>query len=232
MAATLDNAIIAHLDLHGEHFEILVEPKNGYDFKVGKRKDLTNVLVVEEVFKDARKGDRHKEDALKKAFGTVDVFEVAKQIFARGEIQLTTDQKRQMLEEKRKKIVAILARECVDPRTGAPHPPQRIEKAMEEARVHVDMFKDAESQLEEVLKSLRLLLPLKFEKARVAIRIPAEFASKSYGALKEYNMQQEEWQKDGSFIAVVEMPAGVQAEFYDKVNKLTGGRVETKLLKK
>ncbi len=232
MAATLDNAIIAFLESHGERFELLVDPKTGYDFKTGKRTDMTNVLVVEEVFKDARKGERHKEDAVKKAFGTVDIFEVAKQIFAKGEIQLTTEQRRNMLEEKKKRIITILARECVDPRTGAPHPPQRIEKAMEEARIHVDAFKEAEAQVEDVLKSLRLLLPLKFEKVKIAVRVPPEFAPKSYGMLKEYGLQQEEWQKDGSLIVVVEMPAGLQAEFYDRANKLTAGKIETKILKK
>ena len=229
--ASLDNAIVAHLDSHGERFEVLVDPKKGYEFKTGKKPDLINVLVVEEIFKNARKGDRHTEESLKKAFGTTDTYQIAETILKKGKIQLTTEQRREMLEEKTRKIIAVLARECVDPRTGTPHPPQRIEKALEEARVHVDAFKDAEAQVDEVLKALRPILPLKFEKVKIAVKIPAEFAQKSFGVLKDYNIQEEEWQKDGSLIGVVEMAAGLQSEFYDRINKLTGGAVETRIIK-
>lgn len=228
---TLDNAIIARLEFHGEKFEILVDPHLGYMYKTGKKTDLANVLAAEEVFKDARKGDRHKSDAIKKAFGTEDIQEIAKKILKDGEIQLTTEQRKQMLEEKRKRIVAILARECVDPRTGAPHPPQRIEKAMEESGVKVDPFKDAEAQIDGVVKELRILLPLKFEKVKIAVKIPAEIAVKAYGSIKEFGIQKEEWLKNGDLVALVEMSAGLQGEFYDKINRATSGRCETKIVK-
>ncbi|VVC02959.1 Ribosome maturation protein SDO1 [Candidatus Burarchaeum australiense] len=229
--SSLEKSVIAHLDSNGEHFELLVDADLAYMYKTGKKTDFANILVVEEVFKDAKKGERHKSELLQKMFKTTDIVEIAKQIIQRGEIQLTTDQRRKMLDDKRKQIVAIIARECIDPRTGAPHPPARIEKAMEEARVHIDATKSAEAQLEDVMSSLRPLLPLKFEKLRIAIRIPAEFAPKAYGSLKEFNLQKDEWQKDGSLIAVVEIPAGLQGDFYDRMNKLTAGKVETKVLK-
>ncbi len=228
---SLDSAIIARLESHGERFELLVDPKLGYDYKTGKKPDLANVLVAEEVFKDARKGERHKSETLKKIFGTEDINEIAKKIFKDGEIQLTTEQRKQMLEEKHKKIVAFLARECVDPRTGAPHPPQRIEKAMEEARIKIDPFKDAEAQIDEVMKELRILLPLKFEKVKIAIRLPADVAVRAYGTVKEFGIQREEWQKNGDLIAVIEMPAGMQADFFDRIGRATSGRAETKVIK-
>lgn len=223
--------MIARFEHHGEKFEILVDPDLAYLFKTGKKQDMSNILAVEEVFTDARKGERPGSEAVKKAFGTNDIYEVAKLILTRGEIQLTTEQRRKMLDEKTKKIVAILARECIDPRTNAPHPPQRIERALEESKVHIDAFKDAEAQIKEVVDGLRLILPMKFEKVRIAVRIAAEHAPKVYGTLKEFTIQKEEWQKDGSLIAIVEMPAGMQGEFYDKINKLTSGKVETKILK-
>jgi len=228
---TLEKSIIAHLDSHGERFELLVDPELAHMYRQGRKSDLANVLVAEEVFKDARKGERHRSETLMKVFKTTDINEIAKKILSEGEIQLTTEQRRRMLEEKTKKIVAILARECIDPRTGAPHPPQRIEKAMEEARVHIDAFKDAEAQVDGVVSALRALLPMKFEKVRIAVKIPAEFAPKAYGMLKEFNMQKDEWQSDGSLIAVVEIPAGMQPSFFDRVNKVTGGHVESRILK-
>ncbi|NYZ76393.1 ribosome assembly factor SBDS [Candidatus Micrarchaeota archaeon] len=228
---SLDKAITARLETHGEKFEILVDPDLAYLFKTGSKKDTLNLLVVEEIFTDARKAERPTAESLKKAFGTTEVMKIAEVIIRKGDVQLTTGQRKTMAEEKRRKIVAILARECIDPRTGAPHPPQRIEKAMEESKVHIDPFKDAEIQLNEVVDALRPILPMKFEKVKIAVRVPAEYAPRAFGTLKEYNIQNEEWQSNGNLIVVVEMPAGLQGEFYDKINKITSGSVETKILK-
>ncbi len=228
----IENTIIARLEKGGEKFELLVDPKLAYDYKTGAKKELNNVLVFEEVFKDARKGERQSPSAVKKFFGTTDVFEVAKKIFAEGELQLTTDQRRKALEEKRAKIIALIARICIDPRAKAPHPPARIEAAMEQARVKIDEFESVDKQAGEIIEELREIIPISLEKVRVAIKIPAQNAARSFGLLKEYGLQREEYANDGSLIAVCELPAGMQSEFYDKLNKLTAGQVQTKLLEK
>ena len=229
--ATLDNSITAHMEISGERFEVMVDPDLALAFRLGQKKELNNVLTVEEVFKNFRKGERHTTSSLQKAFGTTDVFAIAERIVKNGELALTTDQKRKMLEEKKKQIVAILMRECIDPRTGAPHTQLRLEQSMDAARVHIDGFKDAASQIEEVMKALRPIIPLKVEKARVAVKIPPEHAQRVYGTLKGYGIQKEDWARDGSLIVVLEMPAGMQGEFYDKINRATAGAAETKLMK-
>ncbi|MBI5229605.1 ribosome assembly factor SBDS [Candidatus Micrarchaeota archaeon] len=226
----IENTIIARFEKGGERFEILVDPKLAYDYRTGVKKDLNNVLVAEEVFKDANKGERQSSSAIQKFFGTTDVYEVAKKIFLEGELQLTTEQRRKILDEKRAKIVSLIARNCVDPRTKTPHPPQRIENALEQAKVHIDAFKSAEEQLEGVIESIREIIPISIEKIKIAVKIPAEYAGRAYGTVKEYGMSKEEWGNDGSLVCVCEIPAGIQAEFYDKLNKLTAGSVQTRIL--
>jgi len=229
--ANLDTAIIAHMDVSGKHFEIYVDPDLGYMYRTGKKPELNNVLIVEDVFENAKKGERHTAPELMKAFGTTDIFKIADIILKKGEIQLTTEQKRKMTEERRKQIIAILMREAIDPRTGAPHTQIRLEQSLEQARVKIDPFKEAEQQLEDVLKELRPIIPLKFEKVRIAVKISPEYAQRIYGTLKNYGMQREEWAPSGHLIAVFEISAGIQSEFYDKINKLTAGSAETKILK-
>jgi ribosome maturation protein SDO1 len=229
--ANIENSITAHMDINGERFEIMVDPDLSYQYRIGQKKELNNVLTVEEVFKNFRNGERHTTSSLQKAFGTTDIYAIAERILKHGELQLTTEQKRKMLVEKKKQVIAILMRECIDPRTGAPHTQMRLEQALEESRVHIDGFKDAGEQLEDVIKALRPLIPLKFEHVRIAARISPDFAQRIYGLLKGYGIQKEEWAKDGSLIVVVEMPAGVQGEFYDRLNKATAGTAETKILK-
>lgn len=227
----IENTIIARLEKGGEKFEVLVDPKAGYEYKTGVRKSLDNVIVADEVFSDARKGERASAAAVKKVFGTNDFNEVAKRIFADGELQITTDQRRKLTEEKRARIVALIARTAVDPRTHAPHPPQRIENAMEEARVHIDAFKSAEEQAPKIMEALREIIPISVENARVAVKLSAEHAARAYGFLKEFGMQREEWGNDGSLTCVCEFPAGLQGEFSEKINKLTAGQAQTKLLR-
>src|SRR2546428_9298729 len=119
-----------------------------------------------------------------------------------------------------------------NPKTTTPHPPQRIEIAMEEAKVHVDPFKPVEEQVKEVLDALRPLIPIRFEKARIAVRLGAEDAAKSYGDIKGFGtILKEEWQRNGAWVGVVEMPAGMQTEFLNRLNAKTKGNVEAKVLK-
>ncbi|MBS3069429.1 ribosome assembly factor SBDS [Candidatus Micrarchaeota archaeon] len=229
--SSLENAITAHMDYGGKRFEILVDSDLARMYREGRKNELNNVLVVEEIFENARKGERHKSSDLQKAFGTTDVFAIAETILKKGELQLTTDQRRKMLEEKRKKIVAILARECIDPRTGAPHTQMRIENAMEQARVQIDAFKEAEAQIDDVIKELRLIIPLKFEKKKIAVKVGPEHAQRIYGMLREYGITKEEWDKNGNLLTMHELPAGIMGEFMDRLNKATQGSAQTKEIK-
>jgi ribosome maturation protein SDO1 len=222
----------ARLSVEGDRFEILVKPEEALNFRMGKQVAVTQLLVIEEVYSDANKGTRASTEKLQKAFGTTDVVKIADEILRRGELQLTTDQRRQLVEDKRKQIVAFLTRHCIDPRTGTPHPPLRIEQALSQIRISIDPFKSAEEQAKTIIDGLRPIIPLKMEQMRVAVKIFAEHAAKAYGAVKNYGtITKEEWQRDGSWIGVVEMPAGLYGPFIDRLGKLTQGTVQTKILK-
>ncbi len=228
----LEEAIIAKLESHGESFEVLIDPKVVSLIRDGQAVDLHDHMVVDEVFRNAKKGTHASPEKMQEIFGTTDPLEVAKQIILKGEVQLTTQQRREMQESKRKRIVAEIARNAINPQTGAPHPPQRIEMAMEEARVHVDPFKPVDVQVEQVMKALRPLIPIRFEKVRIAVRLHGD----EYGRCYEYITQtgkitKEEWQPNGSWIGVVELPAGLRDDFLGKLAEKTKGNVETKILK-
>ena len=219
------------MTIGGEHFEVLVDPKKGYEYKIGAKKDLANVIMFDEVFKDAKKGERQTDAVLQKAFGSTDFAKISERIMRDGDLQLTTDQRRKLVEEKRAKIVTLIARNAMDPKTKLPHPLTRIENALEQVKkFNVDPFKSAEEQMLTAIELLREIIPISIQQVKIAVKIPSMHSSRGYGLLKEYGVQKEEWTSDGSLVAVLEMPAGVQAEFFDRLNKLTSGQVETKLL--
>ncbi|MFA5108069.1 MAG: ribosome assembly factor SBDS [Candidatus Micrarchaeia archaeon] len=226
----LDKAITAEMKIDGEVFQILVDPDLSLMYRMGQKKDINNILAVEEVFKDAKKGERHKSSSLQKAFGTQDIFEITIRILKDGHIAITTDQKRKMVEQKRKQIAALIAREATDPRTGAPHPLIRIENAMENIRLDIDPLKDASEQVEKVLDALKLSLPIKLAKRKIAVKVGPEYAKRIYGMLKNQGIEKEEWTKDGSLVCTITIPAGLASEFYDKLNKATGASAQTKVI--
>lgn len=223
---------IARLTREGEHFEILVKPEPALSYQTGKIDSISKVLVTELIFTDANKGLRASEDELQKAFGTSDPIKIARVILQKGTLQLTTEQRKQLTETKRKQIVSIITRQCVDPKTNLPHPPMRIEQAMEHVHYSIDPFEDAEEQAREIIKLLRPILPLKMERVSVAVRIPPEYAGKVYGTVKGFGtIKKEEWKADGSWFAVVEMPAGLYGSFLEKLGDMTKGNLEAKLVK-
>ena len=228
----LEDAVIARLDIENERFEILIEPETAQKLREGEDIPILENLVIDTIFKDSKKGDKASEDKINKIFGTNDISEVAKRIILEGTIQLTTEQRKAMQETKRKQIVASIVRNAINPQTGAPHPTLRIELAMKEAKVQIDPFKPVDIQVQGVLDKLKVLIPIRFEKVKIAVKLSGDNYGKTYSDITGFGkIVKEEWQKNGSWIGVVEIPAGLQGEFYDKLNKKTKGDVETKIIK-
>jgi len=229
---TVDQAIIARLKTHGQNFEILVDCGNALALKEGKDIDMHDILAAMRIFSDAKKGLEASENAMKQIFETSDVYEVAKEIIKKGEIQLTQEYRERLREEKRKQIISIIHTNGVDPKTHLPHPPQRIENVFIEAKFHVNEFKSVQEQVQEALKKIRPILPIRFEIKELAIKIPPEFAPKCYSTVKSFGtILREEWQSNGNWIVVVETPGGMENDFYDRLNRICHGSLESKVLK-
>jgi len=215
----------------GEKFEILVDPDKGLDYKNGERTDLTNVLMIDTIFTDANKGSKPTEAKLRSVFGTEDPIEIAEIMFEKGVFQLTAQQRKNMTEQVLRKIITLISRNYVDPTTKLPHPPLRVENALEEIKVNLDPFKDAEEQLKDIVDALRPVLPMSMETVEIAIKIPAEHSSKSYGIVKELaEIQRDEWTSDGSWVAVISISAAMRGELIDRLGKATQGNLQTKLM--
>jgi ribosome maturation protein SDO1 len=103
---------------------------------------------------------------------------------------------------------------------------------MTEARVNIDPSKSTDELVKIAMKAIRPLIPIRFEEVEVAVKIPSDYAPKAYGEISAFGrVTREAWQNNGSWIGVVQIPAGMQDDFYSLVNRLTKGEAETKLLK-
>ncbi len=222
---------LVRYSFEGEKFEIMVKPDPALDYKMGKRKDISSVLVSDEVYSDSGKGTRPSSEKLLKAFKTEDQTEIVKIILEKGDLNLTTDQRRKMIEDKRRQIITFIAKTFVDPKTHSPHPPLRIEQAMKDGRVSIDPHKGADEQAKDIVDKLRSIIALKSENLQLEITIPAQFASKSYAVLKSAgSLKKEEWQNNGSLKAILEIPAAARSNMIDRLGSITKGSATVEVI--
>ncbi|MFB6084683.1 MAG: ribosome assembly factor SBDS [Halorientalis sp.] len=230
---SLDEAVTARLESHGERFEVLIDPDAALAIKRGEFDgDLEDVIAAEDVFEDASRGDRPPEDALEEVFGTTDPLEIIPQVVEDGEIQITAEQRKEMQEQKHRQLVQHITRNAVNPQMDdAPHPPERIENALEEAGFKVDPMEPVENQVDEALDALRPVIPIRFDEMTAAVQVPPDYAGSAQAQIRQFgDLEREEWQSDGSWVGVVTFPAGMQNEFYDLVNEHTSGEAETRII--
>ena len=83
---------LVRYSFEGEKFEIMVKPDPALEYKLGTKKDLSAVLVSDEIYTDSGKGTKPSSEKLLKAFKTDDPTVIAEIIMQKGNLNLTTDQ--------------------------------------------------------------------------------------------------------------------------------------------
>ncbi|MBW2997752.1 ribosome assembly factor SBDS [Candidatus Woesearchaeota archaeon] len=222
---------LARLKKGGQNFEIVVDPDNAIAYKRGATIDIKDVLKGEQVFTDAKKGVFAPETEMKSLFNSSDPLKVASIILKEGQIQLTTEYRDKIRAEKKKRILTLIQRNAIDPKTKLPHPLTRIENAYEQAKCKIDEFRTAEEQVDEVISKLRVILPLRIEQMVLEIDVPPQYAHQAYGVLKRLgDIKKENWTNDGSLIVNLEIPAGLQEDVMGRLNSMTHGGVNIKIV--
>ncbi len=220
------SVVIARYIKGKNKFEIYVKLEKALKFREGKIRDIDEVLEVKEIFKDAKKGERASASLLKEVFGTDNIEEVAKEILTKGEIQLTVEYRRKLIEEKKKQIIEYIRRISIDPRTKAPFTYKRLEEMLKSIKFNIDPFKPIEPQAEEIIKNLKKKYPIKIEIKKYIVKLPFEVI-KIVGILKKkYKLTEEKY--DSYWWGYFEIPAGISGEFLSDVSKLSKGLAEVK----
>jgi len=215
---------MARLKKGGKNFEIVVDPDEAIRFKESGAGSVHDIVKAQKVFVDAHKGLIAGEDEMTALFGTKEFEPVATKILKEGEIQLTTEHRDKVRAQKLRQLVVMIHRNAIEPKTRLPHPEKRIELAFDEAKIKVDEFRSVEQQLNDVVKKLQPILPLRFETAQLYIKIPGNYAAKLHGeVLKLARVQKESWLADGHWEATVELPAGMKEDLIDLINSKTHG---------
>ena len=227
-----DKVTVVRYTYSGDKFELLVKPDPAFDYKTGKLSEISKILISEEIYTDSNKGTRATNEKLNQVFKTTDPAKIAEIIMKKGELNLTTEQRKKMTSEKRKQLVTFIAKTYVDPRSHLPHPPLRIEQALDDGRISIDPFKNIDEQVKEVVEKLRPIIPLKSENIILEISVPAQFVAQSYTVLKSTGtLKKEDWQTNGSLKAILEIPAAARPNVIDRLGAVTKGTAFVEVLK-
>ncbi|MBC8250442.1 MAG: ribosome assembly factor SBDS [Candidatus Nitrosopelagicus sp.] len=228
----MDKVTVVKYSYASEKFEILVKSDPAFDYKLGKISEISKILVSDEIYTDSGKGTRASNELLVKVFKTEDTIKIAEIMVQKGELNLTTEQRKKMISDKRKQIVTFIAKTYVDPRTHLPHPPLRIEQAMTDGRVSIDPFKNPTEQIKDIIEKLRPIIPLKTENITLEISVPAQFVAQSYTVLKSTgSLKKENWQTNGSLKAILEIPAAARPDVIDRLGAITKGTANVEVQK-
>jgi len=229
---TVDNAVIAKLQKNGKSFEILVDPEMAYEKKQGKQVSIQNMLAVNQVFHDSKKGEKASDNDVESAFSTLDIEKITEEILKKGEIQLTTEFRARKKEDKKRQVATIISKNAYDPKTKAPHPIGRIMNAMDQSHVNISAFASAESQVEETVKAIKELLPISMEEIILEVSVPAKHSGRCFGILKEYGkIQKDRWGSDGSLEVTVSVAPSMKEKLFSSLNSSTEGDVKIKEVK-
>lgn len=218
--------VTARAKVKGKHFEIEVDLDEALKIKAGKG-DVRRALEFPRIFTDMKKGNVAKESDLIDAFGTKDAYQIATRIITSGEVQKTQEFRDSEREAKVKRVIDLLIKNAVD-QNGHPYTEERIKRAIEEAHYAFDN-RTPEQQLPDLIAKLQAIIPIRVETKRIKLVIPAQYTGQVYGLLKDYK-ESEDWLANGNLQVILNIPAGMQLDFYDKLNSITHGAVQSQEL--
>lgn len=215
--------VTARIKVKGKQYEISVDLDEALKVKAGTG-DIMSAVQGRNVFTDLKKGNAAALKDLLDAFGTSDFYEIAKKIIVSGEVQKTQEFRDNERDAKIKQLVDMIVRNAVD-QNGRPYTPERITRALQEVHYNIDN-RSAEQQLHDAIHKMKDIIPIKIEVKRIKLTIPARFTGNIYGMLKDMK-ESEEWLNNGDLAVIVNIPSGLQLDFYDKLNSVTHGAVRS-----
>src|SRR3989344_7970937 len=209
----------AKLKVKNKTFEVSVDFDEALKVVKGTG-DVMRALNAANIFYNAKEGSIASKQDLMDAFQTSDVHAIARTIITRGELQKPQEFRDAEREARVKQVIGLLLRNAVD-QHGRPYTEERLKRAIDEVHWNFDN-RPAEKQMPELLSKLEKVIPIRVETKKIRLKIPARFSGNVYGMLKDYK-ESEEWLPNGDLQVVMNIPAGMQLDFYDKLNSVTHG---------
>ena len=217
----------ARIKIKNKHYEIFVDLDEALKVREGKG-DILKALDSPNIFHDLHKGTIASKADLLDAFQTIDIYQIARKIMVSGEVQKNQEFRDEEREKKIKQVLALILKNAVD-QHGRPFTEERLRTAVQQVHFNFDN-RSPEQQMPLLLEKLKEIVPIKIETRKIKLTIPARFTGQIYGLLKDYK-ESEEWLSNGNLQAILNIPAGMLIDFYEKLNSISHGAIQSEDVK-
>ena len=213
-------------------FEIPTKEGAATKYREGILKSIEDVITTDLIFTNFNKAQKASSDQLKSSFNTDDTTKVIQQILKKGEIQLSSAERKEKVDKKRKEIVEWLHKNYVDPSKNPPLPIPitRIENAMNEMKARVYVEQAAERQGVDLAGKMMEIIPMrKATMMKGQIRIGHKMVGAAGNVVQKHaKVLKEDYDAEGVVYQVEVSPSG-----YDNLmaglTKVTKGEFEFKV---
>jgi ribosome maturation protein SDO1 len=226
----LEDAVLARFSRDNDYFEIWVDPEMAWDYKHGKTNiNFNDMIALDTIYCDAKKGEEAKQDKIQEVFKTNNLEDVVKKIIINGEVQITTSQRNEMLERRKKDIIEFITKNAHDPKANTAVPSQRIINALEEIKYKFSLSRKKDDEIKEVLFKLQKVMPISLEKISVFLEVPAAYTGRVQPILHKYEIEEEKWAPTGVLFVKIKTPVGLKSNLINELNNITHGQIIIKV---
>ena len=154
-------------------FEIACYKNKVMNFREGVETAMDEVLQIDTIFTNVQRGIAANNADLLTAFGTTDLMEICHMILAKGDLQISSGERKVQMETMFREVATIISEKCVDPSSDRPYTLNVVERAMKQAHIAVDPSQSAKKQALESIAKLGEFLPIRRAWMAVRVTVPA-----------------------------------------------------------
>jgi len=130
-----------------------------------------SVLAIDQIFKNAQKGNKANDTDIRKVFGDKALPECIDEMLNNGDFQLTTQERKELTEKKRNEILHYFHTNYINPMNKLPHPRARYENAFKEHKINIDYSVSTERQVKDIYRKLIGAISMKPKEREIIISI-------------------------------------------------------------
>lgn len=218
----------------GNKFEIIIDPDKAVEIirngDIKNIEEVTEMLKAQEIFKNSKTGARANQKDIIETFGTDDVIEVAIFMLENGEVQLNSEYRKIIAEQRYSQLIFELNKICTDAQTGYPIPVSRIENALKEGKFSINLYQKQEDQIKEALTCLSNQLNISYGTVEIEITVSSENIKLLKNAIPQIiNEAKHNWLSDGFLQLKINLPKGKLNAVKNKINSINNKEIKIKI---
>jgi len=227
----LTNVAIVKYKKGGKRFELACFRNKVMAWRTKSEKDLDEVLQIHTIFTNVSKGQAANSKDLAKAFGDKPEADIVLEILAKGQLQVSKEERERANEQQFTEVARMVTERCVNPDTQRPYTMAQIERAMKDIHVSIKPNQPLKKQALEVMAQLKESIPIDRAQMRLRIALPQSCNPKAIKAAiqAKITIEEEDWE-DGDLEIICTIQPGVFRDVDEAVRGQSKGKGQVEIM--